>query len=44
MIRDPPLIEVKAMEGVKSSPRTTVKCQKDTSVTKMGEAFLRGSM
>lgn len=32
--------EVKAIEGVKSSPRMTAKWKKETSVTNTGEAFL----
>ena len=35
-----PSIDVKAIEGVSSCCRTIAKCQKDTSVTKMGKQFL----
>jgi hypothetical protein len=34
-----PLMEVNAMEGVKLCSRTIVKCQNETSVTRIGEAF-----
>ena len=38
------LTEVKAMEGVRVSPRTTAKCQKDARVTNIGVPFLSDIM
>ena len=35
-----PLIEVNAIDGVKTCFRTMAKCQKETRVTRMGEPFL----
>ena len=40
MSRDSPLIEVNAIDGVKTCFRTMAKCQKETRVTRMGEPFL----
>ena len=39
-ISQSPSIDVKAVEGVSGCCLTIVKCQKDTSVTKMGKPFL----
>ena len=36
-----PSIDVKAIEGVSVCCLTIAKCQNDTSVTKMGKAFLK---
>ncbi len=37
------LTDVKAIEGVNCWRRTTVKCQNDTRVTMIGDAFLKMS-
>lgn len=34
--------DVNAMDGVSGTPRQTVKCQKDTKVTRRGEPVLSG--